>query len=107
MNDTGLTAGDTTREKRHFRPWKWFRRRPGRWVAPCRDEARRRRQLLVVLTDDGRVALVIPPGDVAELDLLAVGVLRAALRDAVFAVADSGTKYPHIYAVPGMVRQTA
>jgi hypothetical protein len=78
--------------------WRWLRRRPDPWIAPCRDEARRRGQLLVALIDDDRVALVMPRGDVAVLDLLTVGVLRAALRAAVLAVAEPDTR-PSTYAV--------
>lgn len=72
----------------------WLRRRLDQWVAPCRDEARRRGNVLVVLTGDGRVALVVPPGEVAVLDLLAVGRLRAVLREAVFAAAERDEERP-------------
>src|SRR5262245_29349898 len=75
--------------------WRWSRRRPGLWVAPCRDEARRRGRLLVALVDGGHVALVLPHGGVAVLDLLTVGGLRSALRDAVLAVEDRGLERSH------------
>lgn len=88
MDDKELASDATSVETRRGRwSWRGLWRTPNRWVAPCRDEARRRRALLVVVTDDDRIALVVPPGEVAVLDSLAVGVLRAALRDAVFAVA--------------------
>ena len=45
-------------------PWRWSWRRPGQWVASCRDEAGRHDKLLVVLTGDDRVSLVVPRGGV-------------------------------------------
>jgi hypothetical protein len=90
-------AAKTRRTRLH---WRWLRRRPGLWIAPCRDEAGRRGQLLVALIDDDRVALVVPRGGVAVLDLLTVGRLRAALRHAVLTVADPDTERPSTYAVP-------
>lgn len=76
------------------------RRKPGQWVAACRDVAGRRREILVLPTDDDRVALVFPPGEVAVLEPLQVGRLRAALRDAVFALDDPETCDQHQHAVP-------
>lgn len=64
----------------------WTRRKPGQWVSACRDFAGRRREILVMPTDDQRVALVVPPGEVAVLDPLQAGRLRGALRDAVLAL---------------------
>lgn len=80
--------------------WRWSRRKPGLWVAPCRDEAKRRGALVIALLGDGQVALVLPQDGVAVLDPLTIGGLRAALRDAILALADSGTDRPHTYAVP-------
>jgi hypothetical protein len=79
--------------------WRWFARRPDQWVASCRDEAGRRDKLLVVLVSDDQVALVVPRGGVAVLDLLTVGRLRAAFREAVFAVEDRDTDRPLTYSV--------
>jgi len=76
------------------------RRKPGQWVAACRDFAGRRREVLVLPTDDDRVALIFPPGEVAVLEPLQVGRLRAALRDAVFALDDPETRDQHQHAVP-------
>lgn len=87
-------------EVRHVRwHWRWLRRRPGLWVAPCRDEASRRDKLLVALLGDGRVALVLPQSGVAVLDLLTVGGLRAALRDAVLALEEPDLERPVMYSV--------
>ena len=81
------------------RRWRLRRRMSDRWIAPCRDEANRRRKLLVVLTSEGRVALVVPPGEMAVLDLLTVGRLRAVLREAVFALDDPDIERPYTHAV--------
>jgi hypothetical protein len=70
------------------------------WVGRCRDEAGRRRSLLVVLTREGRVALVVPPGDVAVLDLITVGQLRMVLREAVLALDDPNVERPYAFPVP-------
>jgi hypothetical protein len=82
------------------------RRKSGQWVAACRDVAGRRREILILPTDDGRVALVVPPGEVVVLEPLQVGRLRAALRDAVFALDEPATCEEHQHAVP-TVRATA
>jgi hypothetical protein len=66
----------------------WRRRRNLSWTAPCRDEAGRRARLVVAPAGDGKVVIIVPRGGVAVLTMLAVGELRAALRDAVFALAD-------------------
>lgn len=60
----------------------------------------RRPEILVLPTDDDRVALVFPPGEVAVLEPLQAGRLRAALRDAVFALDDPETRNQHQHAVP-------
>ncbi|SHH10146.1 hypothetical protein [Streptoalloteichus hindustanus] len=57
---------------------------PGEWTVSCRDGAGRRREL-VVSVRDGQVVLVPPSGEAVALTLLAVGRLRAALREAVVA----------------------
>lgn len=106
ISASGDVENDTT-EKRCRWPWRWLHRRPGQWVVPCRDEARRRRQLLVAPTGDGRVALVVPSGGVTVLDLLAVGAPRSALREAVFAVADPGTEHLRTFAVSTTVQRGA
>lgn len=90
---------DVAKARRGCRRWRLPRRRSDQWIAPCRDEAGRRRKLLVVLTSDGRVALVVPHGDVAVLDLLTVGRLRAVLREAVFALDDPDIELPRAYSV--------
>lgn len=82
------------------RNWLALRRLSDEWVGRCRDEAGRRRDLLVVLTRESRVALVVPPGDVAVLDLITVGRLRAVLREAVFALDDPNVERPHAFPVP-------
>jgi hypothetical protein len=92
-----MTAPAETR--RHRWHWRWLRHRPGLWAAPCRDEARRRGKLLVALIDGNRVALVLPRGGVAVLDLLTVGGLRAALRDAALAIEEPNVERPLTYAV--------
>jgi hypothetical protein len=66
----------------------WWRRRAPSWTAPCRDEAGRRARLVVAPVGDGKVVVIVPRGGVAVLTMLGVGQLRAALRDAVFAVCD-------------------
>jgi hypothetical protein len=82
------------------------RRKPSQWVAACRDIAGRRREILVLPTDDDRVALVFPPGEVAVLEPLQAGRLRAALRDALFALDEPATRGEHGHSVP-TVRATA
>jgi len=52
-----------------------------------------------VRTDDNRVALVFPPGEVAVLDPLQAGRLRGALRDAVFALDEPAAQDEHQHAV--------
>lgn len=64
----------------------WTRRKPGQWLAVFRDLAGRRREILIVPTDDGRVALVFPSGEVVLLDPLQAGRMRGALRAVVFAL---------------------
>jgi hypothetical protein len=76
------------------------RRKPGQWVAACRDVAGRRREILVLPTGDDRVTLIFPPGEVAVLQPLQVGRLRAALRDAVLALDDPETRDRHQHTVP-------
>ncbi|QWF78088.1 hypothetical protein [Amycolatopsis sp. CA-230715] len=56
------------------------------WSVSCRDLSGRRRDLTVFVSSD-RVVIVAPPGEAAVLAPLDVGRLRAALRDAVVAVA--------------------
>lgn len=75
------------------------RRKPGQWVAACQDVAGRRREILVLPTDDDRVALVFPPGEVAVLEPLQAARLRAALRDVVFALDDPDTRDQHQHTV--------
>ncbi|WP_020663234.1 hypothetical protein [Amycolatopsis benzoatilytica] len=82
------------------------RRKPSQWVAACRDIAGRRREILVLPTDDDRVALVFPPGEVAVLEPLQAGRLRAALRDALFALDEAAMRGEHEHSVP-TVRATA
>ncbi len=53
------------------------------WLVPCRDVAGRRRDLVVRLTDDRRIAVLGPTGEVAVLGPLEVGRLRGVLRQAV------------------------
>jgi hypothetical protein len=76
------------------------RRKPSQWVAACRDVAGRRREILVLPTDDDRVALVFSPGEVAVLEPLQLGCLRAALRDVVFALDDPATRDDHQHTIP-------
>jgi hypothetical protein len=68
------------------------RRKSVAWAAPCRDEAGRRRKILVLATDDDHVALVFPPGAVAVLEPLQAGRLRAALRDVVYSMDDRASR---------------
>ncbi|TVT55318.1 hypothetical protein FNH05_09670 [Amycolatopsis rhizosphaerae] len=75
------------------------RRKPDPWVAACRDIAGRRREILILPTDDDRVALVFPPGEVAVLEPLQAGRLRAAVRDAALALGDPVTREEHRHAV--------
>lgn len=56
------------------------------WSIGCRDLAGRRRDVTVFVSSD-KIVLVAPPGEAAVLGPLDVGRLRAALRDAVVAVA--------------------
>ena len=51
------------------------------WSVSCRDIAGRKRDLQVFVRQ-GHVVLVAPPGEIAFLEPLDVGRLRAALRDA-------------------------
>lgn len=81
------------------------RRKPGSWMAACRDVVGRRREI-VLHTDDDRVALVFPPCEVAVLEPSQAAHLRAALRDAVFVLDDPATCEEHQHAVP-TVRATA
>lgn len=82
------------------------RRKPSQWVAACRDVAGRPREIVILPTDDDRVALVFPPGEVAVLEPLQAGRLRAALRDAVFALNEPATREEHQHTVPA-VRSSA
>ena len=75
------------------------RRKPSRWMAACRDVAARRREIIVLTTDD-RVVLVFPPGEVVILKPLQAGRLRAALRDAVLALDEPAPHEDHRHAVP-------
>ncbi|SDU70203.1 hypothetical protein SAMN04489733_8657 [Amycolatopsis keratiniphila] len=58
------------------------------WSVGCRDLAGRRRDVTVFVSSD-KIVLVAPPGEAAVLGPLDVGRLRAALRDAVVAVAEN------------------
>ena len=58
----------------------WLRHKPGQWAAPCRDIANRRREILIVPTEDKRMALVVPPGEVAVLALLCVPTFEVDLE---------------------------
>ncbi|MDQ3579004.1 MAG: hypothetical protein M3443_15715 [Actinomycetota bacterium] len=60
----------------------------------------RRREILVLPTDDARVVLVFPQGEVAVLEPLQVGRLRAALRDAVFALDDPENREQRQHVIP-------
>jgi hypothetical protein len=68
----------------------WWRRRTRTlsFTASCRDETGRRAALVVAPIGDGKVVVIVPRGGVAVLSMLGVGELRAALRDAVFALCD-------------------
>jgi hypothetical protein len=57
------------------------------WSVGCRDLAGRRRDLTVFVGTDDKIVVVAPPGEAAVLGPLEVGRLRAALRDAVVAMA--------------------
>ncbi|MFB9433752.1 hypothetical protein [Streptoalloteichus tenebrarius] len=57
-----------------------------KWSVSCRDGAGRRRDLRVAVRQ-GQVVLVPPSGEALVLAPLAVGRLRAALREAVLAAA--------------------
>ncbi|MGQ0841336.1 hypothetical protein [Actinokineospora sp.] len=46
------------------------------------------------------MALVFPPGEIAVLEPLQAGRLRAALRDVVFALGDPDTLDQHQQAIP-------
>ena len=58
------------------------------WSISCRDLAGRRTDVTVFVSSD-KVVIVVPPGEAAVLGPLDVGRLRAALRDAVVAVAEN------------------
>jgi hypothetical protein len=73
----------------------WWRRRTSTWTAPCRDETGRRAKLVVAPIGDGKVVIIVPRGGVAVLSMLAVGELRAALRDAVFALCEPELDHPY------------
>lgn len=61
----------------------WRRRQSiHEFALACRDLAGRRHEVLVTASGDGRVVLVVPPGETAVLTLDQVGRLRASLRDA-------------------------
>ncbi|GAA3583944.1 hypothetical protein GCM10022222_80820 [Amycolatopsis ultiminotia] len=57
------------------------------WSVGCRDLAGRRRDLTVFVSSEDKIVIVAPPGEAAVLGPLEVGRLRAALRDAVVAMA--------------------
>jgi hypothetical protein len=61
------------------------------WSISCRDLTGRR-HALTVFVDNGHIILVPPLGDAAILSPLDAGRLRAALRDAVLALARSSSK---------------
>lgn len=82
----------------------WTRSKPGQRVAVCRDAAGRRRKILVMPTDDDQVALIFPSGQIAVLEPLQAGHLRAALRDVVFALDDSATRDRYRHTVPTVCR---
>lgn len=62
----------------------WRRRRFIERLAPCRDMAMRRGQVVITPTEDGLVALGLPQGEVVALEPLQVGRLRGRLRDALW-----------------------
>ena len=66
----------------------WHRHSSDEWLAPCRDLARRRRHVVVALTDDDRIAVVLPCGDAAIFEPLQVGHLRGRLLDAIWHLED-------------------
>jgi hypothetical protein len=78
----------------------WTRRKPGQVAAPCRDGAGRKREILVFPTNDRRVALAFPSGEVAVLEPLQAGRLRGALRDVVFALGKATARDKHQHAIP-------
>lgn len=75
----------------------WARRKPGPVTVKCRDIAGRTKRLVITPTEDGTIALILPPGEMAELDPLAVGRLRAALRDAILATEHPATQHEHAH----------
>lgn len=58
------------------------------WLISCQDLAGRQRDVTVYASSD-KVVLLVPPGEAAVLAPLDVGQLRAALHEAVAAVAQS------------------
>lgn len=66
----------------------WHRHSSVEWLAPCRDLARRRQRVVVALTDDDRIAVVLPCGDAAIFEPLQVGQLRGRLLDAIWHLED-------------------
>jgi hypothetical protein len=78
----------------------WIRPKPNQWAAPCRDIANRRRKILVVPVNGDRVALIVPPDEVAVLAPLDAGRLIGALRNAVRALDNSDTTQAHQHATP-------
>lgn len=71
----------------------------GQWIAPCRDIAGKRHAVVVIPLSNGRIALIVPAGEIATLDLLGIGRLRAALRDAGRALDDPLTAHRHRHAI--------
>lgn len=86
-------------DERRARMW-WIRRKPGEWAASCRDIADRRREILIVPTENERVAVIVPPGEIAVLEPLEAGRLVGALRDAVRALDHPETQRAHQHAIP-------
>jgi hypothetical protein len=78
----------------------WTRRKPAQLTAPCRDVTGRRREILIFPTDDRRVALAFPSGEVAVLEPLQAGRLRGALRDVIFALGVPEARDQHQHAIP-------
>lgn len=64
------------------------------WTIACRDLAGRRRTVQVSVRE-GKVVLVVPPGEAAVLAPLDVGRLRAALRDAVMGLEEHAPADPY------------